>query len=105
MGIFIENELHSRLTKTGSQTISGYFNAPELVANPKLIDKRSDIYSIGAIWYTLLCNQPPAGSNFMNVLEQRNFNTNVLEIIFKCLNPIETRYNNCSDLLDDIEKL
>ena len=41
----------------------------------------------------------------MNVLEQRNFNTNVLEIIFKCLNPIETRYNNCSDLLDDIEKL
>src|SRR5690606_1310738 len=65
LGIFIENELHSRFTKTGSQTISGYYNAPELVANPKLIDKRSDIYSIGAIWYTLLCNQPPAGSNFM----------------------------------------
>ncbi|MEL1248657.1 serine/threonine-protein kinase [Flavobacterium helocola] len=105
LGIFIENELHSRLTKTGSQTISGYFNAPELVANPKLIDKRSDIYSIGAIWYTLLCNQPPAGSNFMNVLSQQNINQNVLNIISKCLDPIETRYNSCNELLDAIERL
>lgn len=31
LGIFIENELHSRLTKTGEATISGYYNAPELV--------------------------------------------------------------------------
>lgn len=105
LGIFIENELHSRLTKTGSQTISGYFNAPELVANPKLIDKRSDIYSIGAIWYTLLANQPPAGSNFMEVLSQQGINQSVLAIIAKCLNPIETRFNDCLELLNDIEKL
>lgn len=105
LGIFIENELYSRLTKTGSQTISGYYNAPELVANPKLIDKRSDIYSIGAIWYTLLCNQPPAGSNFMDVLTQQGVDKNVLDIIAKCLNPIETRYSSCSGLLNDMEKL
>jgi serine/threonine protein kinase len=105
LGIFIENELHSRITKTGSQTISGYYNAPELVANPTLIDRRSDIYSIGSIWYTLLCNQPPAGSNFMNVLSDQGVNQNVLDIIGKCLNPIETRYNDCDELLIDIEKL
>jgi serine/threonine-protein kinase len=105
LGIFIENELHSRLTKTGAQTISGYYNAPELVANPKLIDKRSDIYSIGAIWYTLLSNQPPAGSNFMTVLSQQGINKNVLDIIAKCLNPIDTRYTDCNELLTDIEKL
>lgn len=105
LGVFIENELHSRLTKTGSQTISGYYNAPELVANPKLIDKRSDIYSIGAIWYTLLCNQPPAGSNFMKILSENGIEEKVLEIITKCLNPIENRYSDCIELLNDIEKL
>lgn len=104
LSIYIENELHSRLTKTGSQTISGYYNAPELVANPKLVDKRSDIYSIGAIWYTLLCNQPPAGTDFMNVLSYRAINQNILNIIAKCLNPIETRYVSCSELLDELEK-
>ncbi len=105
LGIFIENELHSRLTKTGSQTISGYYNAPELVANPKLIDKKSDIYSIGAIWYAILCNQPPAGSNFMEILLIQGIHNDVLNIIAKCLNPIETRYTNCEELLYDIEKL
>lgn len=102
LGIFIENELHSRLTKTGSQTISGYYNAPELVANPKLIDKRSDIYSLGAIWYTMLSNQPPAGSNFMNVLKSMNVPNDIINIIGKCLSPIEDRYADCKELLDDI---
>ena len=105
LGIFIENELHSRLTKTGSQTISGYYNAPELVANPKLIDKRSDIYSLGAIWYTMLSNQPPAGSNFMNVLKSMNVPNDIMNIIGKCLSPIEERYADCKELLDNIIKL
>jgi serine/threonine-protein kinase len=105
LGIFIENELHSRLTKTGSHTISGYYNAPELVANPKLIDRRSDIYSLGAIWYTLLTGQPPAGSNFMSTLETQGIDPQSIEVIQRCLNPIELRYSDCEQLLHEIEKL
>jgi serine/threonine protein kinase len=105
LGIFIENDLHSRLTKTGSQTIGGYYNAPELVANPKLIDKRSDIYSLGAIWYTLLTGQPPAGSNFMATLETLKVKTPTIEIIQRCLNPVNIRYPDCKELLGEIEKL
>ena len=105
LGIFIENELHSRLTKTGSQTISGYYNAPELVSNPKLIDVRSDIYSIGAIWFTLLTGQPPAGSNFISELQTLGIDERIINIIKKCLHPLHERYTNCNELLTDIQKI
>ena len=103
LGLFIENELYSRLTKTGSQTISGYYNAPELVANPRLIDKRSDIYSIGAIWFTLLTGQPPAGSDFISMLETLGIKQEIIQIIQKCLSPINSRYSDCKELLNAIE--
>lgn len=102
LGIFVENELHSRLTKTGTQTISGYYNAPELVANPKLIDKRSDIYSLGAIWYTLLTGQPPAGTDSMEILRAMGIKDNTITVINKCLNPLSTRYVDCKTLLSDM---
>jgi len=105
LGIFVENELHSRLTKTGSQTISGYYNAPELVASPKLIDKRSDIYSLGAIWYTLLTGQPPAGSDFISTLVSMKISDKTIEAIKKCLNPLESRYADCKTLLEDLETI
>lgn len=105
LGIFIENELHSRLTKTGSHTISGYYNAPELVADPKLVDKRSDIYSLGAIWFTLLTGQPPAGSDFLSVLSALGITAPTIEIIKRCLNPIESRFSDCNMLISELTKL
>jgi len=106
LSIFIENELHSRLTKTGENVISGYYNAPELVKNPKLIDKRSDIYSIGAIWFTMLTGQPPAGTS---ILEDLNavvtLNIDYINCIAKCLASIENRFESCGELLKEITNL
>jgi len=106
LSIFIENDLHSRITKTGENTISGYYNAPELISNPKLIDKRSDIYSIGAIWYTMLTNQPPAGTGFLDILKSNeSINDKYLSCIEKCLKPISMRYKNCEELINDLKEL
>jgi len=106
LGIFIENELHSRLTKTGDATISGYYNAPELVENPKLIDKRSDIYSLGAIWYTMLTGQPPAGTSIIeNLNEVEGMNEDYLNCITKCLASLEHRTSSCTELLSQLMKL
>jgi len=106
MSIFIENELHSRLTKTGEGTISGYYTAPELVENPKLIDKRSDIYSLGSIWYTLLTGRPPAGSAIIKKLSEINgLNENYAKCIEACLADIESRTPNCKVLLDMLNNL
>jgi serine/threonine-protein kinase len=106
LGVFIENELYSRLTEVGNQVISGHYTAPELIANPKLIDMRSDIYSIGAIWYTLLTNQVPAGSSIYSTLQNiKDIEEEQVKCIEKCLASIDRRYNNCQELLNDINKL
>lgn len=106
MSIFIENELHSRLTKTGEATVSGYYNAPELVENPKLIDKRSDIYSLGALWYTMLTGQPPAGTELMdNLKDIKGVDSRYMATIERCLVNIENRTKNCNDLLNEINIL
>jgi eukaryotic-like serine/threonine-protein kinase len=106
LSIFIENDLHSRLTKTGEGTISGYYNAPELVKNPRLIDKRSDIYSLGAIWFTMLTGQPPAGTSLREQLDEViNVNQEYSNCISDCLTSLETRITDCNILLERIKKL
>jgi len=106
LGIFIENELHSRFTKTGENVISGYYNAPELVKNPKLIDKRSDIYSIGAIWFTMLTGQPPAGTSILDDLNDVvNLNDAYIKCLSKCLASQESRYKTCTELLNELKLL
>lgn len=106
LGIFIENELHSRLTKTGEATISGYYNAPELVENPKFIDKRSDIYSLGAIWFTMITGQPPAGTAIMESMKEiEGLEENYMNCIARCLANLNNRTPSCQILLEEIYKL
>lgn len=98
---FLEIEGHTRLTKTGEKVASGVYTAPELSENPKLRDIRSDIYSVGAIWYYLLVGHSPAGADMKKILLQSG-NASELEasIVMKCLSSnIEDRYNNCDELL------
>lgn len=106
MSVFIENELHSRLTKTGEATVSGYYNAPELVENPKLIDKRSDIYSLGALWYSMLTGQPPAGTELReNLIGIEGIDENYINSISSCLSNIGNRTSSCDELLNQIKEL
>jgi serine/threonine protein kinase len=103
LGIFLENELHSRFTKTGEGTISGYCIAPELVENPRLIDKRSDVYSLGALWFTMLTGQPPAGSGIMETLKSiQGLGAEYISSISGCLANINQRTSSCEVLLKEI---
>ncbi|WP_343746422.1 serine/threonine-protein kinase [Chitinophaga sp.] len=106
LSIYIENELYSRITKTGEATISGYYNAPELVQNPKLVDKRSDIYSLGAIWFTMLTGHPPAGTSLnQQLMSIQGINTDYIACIMKCLASIDFRFADCIQLLEELKRL
>lgn len=106
LGVFIESDLISRITKTGVAVAGGYYTAPELVANPKLIHPQSDIYSIGAVWFNILVGRPPAGSNISNTLRYvDNITDEYIQVVLKCLEDHPRRYSSCSELLLDLRKL
>jgi len=98
---YIETEFHTKLTKTNESIAGGLFTDPLLVQNPTMRDIRSDIYSVGAIWYFLLSGRPPSGSDMLDVLLRSSSVTKLqADIVLKCLSQdIDSRYSSCDNLL------
>lgn len=98
---YLETEKHSKLTKTGESVIGGAFTDPDLIDNPKMKDTRSDIYSVGAIWYYLLVGMSPAGGDIRQTLLKTDKVTPLqAEIILKCLSRgIDDRFNSCEEIM------
>jgi len=71
LGVFIEQELISRITRTGQGVVGGHYTAPELVQDPKLIDPRSDIYSLGVLWFEMLVGRVPGAMDVEDALSGR----------------------------------
>ena len=85
--------------------LTSAFIDPALQENPKLRDCRSDIYSIGAIWYWLLCGRAPHGSDMRSYLSNAapNLSDRQIGIVMKCLaGNLDDRYRNCGELLEII---
>lgn len=99
---FLDTENNTKLTKTGEAVAGGAFIDPLLQENPKLRDCRSDIYSIGAIWYWLLCGRAPHGSDMRTYLGNAvpDLSDRQINIVMKCLaGNLEDRYGDCGELL------
>lgn len=104
---FLEAEGYTKLTKTGEQVAGGLYADPYLMQNPKIRDKRSDIYSVGAIWYFLLTGRAPSGGDMKNVLLQStDITTLQADTVMKCLaQDINDRYSNCDELIQRLMPL
>ncbi len=108
----------SDLTKTGTVIGTPEYMAPEQF-NSTNADPRSDIYSLGAVFYQLLTERPPyAGTSLSHILGRQlseefepiaTFRDDVpkwLEaVIGKCLRTDRgERYQSCYELLRDLKK-
>lgn len=107
LGVYVEDDLSSRLTKTGEQVASSAYTSPWLLANPKMIDPVGDIYSLGAIWYECLLGRVPLGAGIESNLDAEAAIPEMhKEIIIRCL---QTDKNKCFKSWDDfnisLEKL
>lgn len=104
---FMDASNHTKLTKTGESVAGGIYIDPQLQVTPNLRDVRSDIYSVGAVWYYILTGKVPAGSNIkQNLIDIAKISEEHADIVLKCLSyELEGRYESCAQLKEIIQKL
>jgi serine/threonine-protein kinase len=103
LGVYVEQTLRSRLTQPGEAPAGGNFTARELLTDPTLVDPRSDIFSIGALWYHAVTNDYPAGAELADSLTSvEGLPDSHQQIIVKCLLDIKNRYQSCAELQESI---
>ena len=103
LGIYVKRALTSRLSHKGETPAGGHFTARELSANPELVDPRTDIYSIGAVWYHAVTNEYPAGAELAKSIERiEGLPSSHGSAILRCLADIDNRFQSCKELLDAI---
>jgi len=106
LGVFVEEDIGSRITKTGEAVVVGRYTAPDLEANPKLLDPKTDVFSLGAVWFTMLCGQPPASVGVEAALRAvPSISNGVVELVLRCLSPLAVERPTADDLIHELEKL
>jgi eukaryotic-like serine/threonine-protein kinase len=106
LGVFIEEDIVSRVTKTGESVVGGYYTAPELLQDARLLDPRVDIYSVGAIWFNLLTGRAPAGVDIAEALDaEAELIPKEREVLLKCLRASLKRHSSAEELLAALDAL
>lgn len=96
----------TRLTRTGSTCVGDAFSAPELVENPRLLDPRCDVYSLGACWFWLLTSRAPKGLNWEAALRSTvKVSPDYEHVLLRCLSQADSRYASMDDLVQDVRAL
>ncbi len=68
MAAFVEADLDTRLTRTGTPA-GGSYCAPELKQDSKKREPRCDVFSVGALWFHLVTGRDPSGTGLEKLLE------------------------------------
>lgn len=106
VGAYLEDAMGSRITRTGERLAGGNYTAPELEVNPQLLDVRSDIYSIGAVWYTALTGLPPIGHDLVKpLMSVQNVSAAYADLVVNCLRPIQDRVSSAHELLSGLNRV
>jgi tRNA A-37 threonylcarbamoyl transferase component Bud32 len=92
----------SRLTQTHAVMGTPHYMAPEQVENPKTVDHRADIYSMGVVFYEMLTGELPLGA-FPRPSEKAKVHHRLDEIVLRALaKEPERRYQKASELREDV---
>ncbi|MFT5883419.1 MAG: serine/threonine protein kinase, partial [Crocinitomicaceae bacterium] len=93
-------------THTGG-TIYGTkgYTAPEVLTDPRNIDQRADIFSVGAMLYELLTGQMPPDP-YVPASSLSDSDTAFDTIILKAIHPQRSlRYSNAGEMADELDEL
>ena len=114
----LNEEESSSITRDGTTVGTVDYMSPEQARDSKAADGRSDLYSLGATWFHMLCGHPPfPEGDLLNKItahakneppDPRDINPDVPDaiaaIIFRMLEKRpEDRYQTPQDLIDDLD--
>src|SRR6188768_3092890 len=68
IALAISNAGGTRVTQTGLSLGTPQYMSPEQASGDRIIDGRSDIYSLGAILYEMLAGEPPYSGNTVQAI-------------------------------------
>ena len=109
----------SGLTETSDVLGTPFYMSPEQIRNPRNTDLRSDIYSLGATLYHMICGQPPfTGESIYDVMNQHlrepivppnavapDVPDSLCDIIAKTMAKAPAdRYQEYTELIDDLHR-
>jgi serine/threonine protein kinase len=116
----LEGTLAEQLTRPGEVLGDIRYMAPERTQGSEYIDARSDLYSLGALLYTLLTGRPPfQGTSLIETIKQirmaqpakpRQFQMSIPDrfqaAVLKLLSKRpEERYQSATELLAELERI
>ncbi|EDM27471.1 Serine/threonine protein kinase, Pkn2 family protein [Lentisphaera araneosa HTCC2155] len=120
LGIAKDQESELNVTATGIALGTPHYIAPEQALDACSADQRSDIYTLGATLYHLLCGSTPYdGKSPLEVMMKHvqepmdhpivrkpSMNANFANVIAKMMEKRpEMRYQNCDELIEDLRLL
>jgi serine/threonine protein kinase len=93
------------LTMTNMVMGTPHYMAPEQVENPKGVDHRADIYSIGVVFYEMLTGELPIG-RFELPSKKVQIDVRLDEVVLKALEKApERRYQKASDVKEAVTRV
>lgn len=108
----------TQLTKTYDVVGTIQYSSPEQIVDSRHVDRRTDVYSFGAVLYHISCGVPPfRGRSWSELIKKitddippepaslrKNFDTSLSAIIMKCLSKKkEERYEDFTGIISDFD--
>ncbi|HEY0253545.1 MAG TPA: serine/threonine-protein kinase, partial [Kofleriaceae bacterium] len=102
LGIVVEEAMERARLTTSAQQFGNAFTAPEQLQNPKTIDPRLDVYSVGAIWFWLHSGRSPYGAGLDEAIAELGLDPYLRDIMRRCMLPMAKR-PSAKELLDALD--